>query len=62
MLDDDTNEDDSEGFPFSLVLAPDVLKVLGVPSKSGGRVSVREEQLIPRRPGSSPLSGCSASL
>ena len=34
-----------ESINFSLVLAPHVMKVLGDPSKSGGTVSVRGEQL-----------------
>ena len=66
MPDDDSNEDDSEGLPFSLVLAPDVMKVLRpriwVFHQSQEEQSVRGEQLTPWRPGSSPPSGCSASL
>ena len=45
MLDYDTIEDESEGLPIFMVLAPHVMKVLGVPSKSGGTFSVRGEQL-----------------
>jgi Fanconi anemia group D2 protein len=44
MLDEDT-EDDSEGAPISLSLAPHVMKMMGVPSKAGPVIPVRGEQL-----------------
>jgi hypothetical protein len=42
-LDEDT--EDSEGAPISLSLAPQVMKMMGVPSKAGPVIPVRGEQL-----------------
>ena len=43
MLDEDA--EDSDGAPISLSLAPQVMKMMGVPSKAGPVIPVRGEQL-----------------